>query len=443
MTFRISTSQSSHAIKKEERAILPILPSKEQQGFTWSPGLKTVLDIGSTKITCFVGQGLKNGGLRVLSWGWRRSEGISSGAIVDVLQLERVIRATVGDAERKISRRIKDVTVNLACGNPRSYHIDAFTTPNGREVNEEDIRDLYGQACHNALEPRRQIVHALPLGFNIDDSITVLNPCGQRCEKLMGKFHIIDAQTNAFQTLNAVLQKAELRIVGMLSNPIASGLAVLDHDERDLGATVVDMGAGTTTLAVFARGRVLYTRHIRIGGHHITRDIAQSLSIPIDMAERLKTLYGMAHASANDAFIPIALPLPHHNIVRQITRADLVRAIAPRVEETLEMLRYELDEAGLGRPAEGRVVLTGGGALLNGIDLVTAEILNRPVQIRSPMNIRGLPESSHPSIWTGFSTASGQLAWAVGAKDHFCLSEKNTAPQGIAWRITNLLKRKT
>ncbi len=438
----VPTPQRSPAVLQKGRAVLPILPSEEQQGFAWTPGLKTILDIGSTKTTCLIGQGLKNGGLRVLSWGWRRSEGISSGAVVDAFQLERVIRATVGDAERKISRRIRDVTVNLACGNPRSYHMDAFMAPNGREVTAEDIQHLYEQARHNAAEPDRRIVQAMPLGFSIDDSITVLNPCGQRCEKLIGKFHIVDAQVSALHTLDAVLRKAELRAVGMLSNPIASGLSVLDHDERDLGVTVVDMGAGTTTLAVFARGRVFYTRHIRVGGHHITRDIAQSLSISIDMAERLKTLYGVAYASADDASIPIALPLSHRNMVRQITRADLIRAIAPRVEETLEMLRYELDVAGLGRPAEGRVVLTGGGALLNGIDAVAAEILNRPVQVRSPAGIRGLPESDHPSIWAGFSTASGLLAWAAGARDRFCLPENETMPRGVAWRLANLLRRK-
>lgn len=435
-------SRQSQVVLQQSRAILPILPSEEQQGFTWTPGLKTVLDIGSTKTTCLIGQGLKNGGLRVLSWGWRRSEGINSGAIVDARKVERVIRATVGDAERKISRRIRDVTVNLSCGNPRSYHVDAYLAPGGREVGEEDIQYLYEQARHDAIETDRRLVHVMPLGFNVDDNITVLDPCGQRCEKLMGKFHVIDAQISPLHTLDAVLRKAELRAVDMLSSPIASGIAVLDHDERDLGVTVVDMGAGTTTLSVFARGRVLYTRHIRVGGHHITRDIAGYLSIPIETAERLKTLYGVACASSNDSSIPIALPLSHHNAVRQITRADLVRAIAPRVEETLEMLRHELDGAGLGRPAEGRVVLTGGGALLNGLDTVAAEILNRPVQVRSPSGIRGLPEADHPSIWAGFSTASGLLAWAAGARDSFCLPEKEIPQRGMGWRLARLLRRK-
>ncbi|MCL1511545.1 cell division protein FtsA [Parasaccharibacter sp. TMW 2.1884] len=443
MSRSVSPSRHYPPTPQQKRAVLPILPSEEQQGFVWTPGLKAVLDIGSTKTTCLIGQGLKNGGLRVLSWGWRRSEGVNSGAIVDTIQLERVIRATVGDAERKISRRIRDVTVNLACGTPRSYHVDTFLASNGREVTEDDILHLYGQARHEATEHDRRIVQAMPLGFNIDETLTVLNPCGQRCERLVGKFHIVDAQTSALHTLDAVLRKAELRAVDLLSNPIASGLAVLDHDERDLGVTVVDMGAGTTTLAVFARGRVLYTRHIRVGGDHITRDIAQSLSIQLETAERLKTLYGVAYASADDTSIPIALPVSHRNIVRQITRADLVRAIAPRVEETLEMLRYELDGAGLGRPAEGRVILTGGGALLNGIDAVAAEILNRPVQVRSPATIRGLPESDHPSIWAGFSTAAGLLAWAAGARDRFCLAEHEAAPRGIAWRFANFLRRKS
>ncbi|MCT6838884.1 MULTISPECIES: cell division protein FtsA [Bombella] len=425
-----------------DRAVLPILPSEEQKGFLWTPGLKAVLDIGSTKITCLIGQGLKNGGLRVLSWGWRRSEGVTSGAIVDTKQLERVIRATVGDAERKIHRHIRDVTVNLSCGKPRSYHLDAYLTPNGREVNDADVHTLYEQARYEAMEPDRRIVHAMPLGFNIDDSVTVLNPCGHQCERLMGKFHIIDAQTGVLHTLDNLLQRAELRAVDILSSPIASGIAVTDHDERDLGVTVVDMGAGTTTLAVFARGRVLYTRHLRVGSHHITNDIARALTIPIDAAERLKTLYGVAYASADDASLPIALPLPHHSGIRHITRADIVRAIAPRVEETLEMLRHELNGAGLGHPAEGPVILTGGGALLNGLDNVAAEILNRPIQVRPPTAIRGLPQSSHPSIWAGFSTAAGLLAWSAGARNSFCLADQNAPPRGFGKRLASLLRKK-
>ncbi|MCX5614365.1 cell division protein FtsA [Bombella saccharophila] len=442
MTSSLPSHTQAFPVPQQDRAVLPILPSEEQQGFVWTPGLKAVLDIGSTKITCLIGQGLKNGGLRVLSWGWRRSEGVNSGAIVDTAKLERVIRATVGDAERKISRRIRDVTVNLSCGAPRSYHLDTYLSPNGREVDEADLQELYEQARYDAIETDRRIIHAMPLGFNIDESITVLNPCGHQCERLMGKFHIIDAQTSVIHTLDAVLQRAELRAIDILSSPIASGIAVTDHDERDLGVTVVDMGAGTTTLAVFARGRVLYTRHIRVGSHHITRDIALALSIPIDAAERLKTLYGVAYASADDASLPIALPLSHHNGIRQITRADIVRAIAPRVEETLEMLRHELNGAGLGRPAEGRVVLTGGGALLNGLDSVAAEILNRPVQVRPPSGIRGLPESSHPSIWAGFSTAAGLLAWSAGARSSFCLAEQHAPTRGLGKRLAGLLRKK-
>lgn len=434
-----SSSNLPASPQQQGRAVLPILPPEERPGFKWKPGLKAVLDIGSTKTTCLIGQGLSNGGLRILSWGWRRTEGVNSGAIVDTAQLERVIRATVGDAEKKISRRISDVVVNLSCGNPQSYHVDTDMSLGGREVLPRDVRYLHEEARHNASYNGYDLVHTMPLGFNVDETMAVLDPCGHQCNNLIGKFHVIGAHTSALRTLSTVLHRAELRLSDVVSSPIASGIAVLDHDERELGVTVVDMGAGTTSLAVFAHGRVLYTSQLRVGGHHITRDIALSLSIPTDTAERLKTLHGVACASADDAVYRIPLPLSHNRGVRHITRAELVRAIAPRIEETLEMVRHELDVAGLGRPAEGRVVLTGGGALLTGLGPLAASIFNRPVRLGHPYNIHGLPEA--PPISAGFSTASGLLAWAVGARDSFCLPTQDEQSQGFAKRVVNFIRR--
>ncbi|GBQ04508.1 cell division protein FtsA [Saccharibacter floricola] len=444
MTALTMSSPSSSAAlpvssENENRAVLPLLPSEERPGFTWRPGIHAVLDIGSTKTTCLIGRGLSNGGVKVLGWGWRRSEGITSGAIVDTARVEAVIRATVGDAETQARRRIEEVIVNLSCGNPQSYHIDTAMTPGGREVTPKDVRSLLNHARQQAFYEGRSIVSTLPLGFNVDETPAVPDPCGHQCTELLGKFHLIDANTSALRTLSTVLHRAELRLNGLVSSPFASGLSVLDHDERDLGVTVVEMGAGTTSLAVFSHGRLLHTAQLRIGGHHITRDIAAALSVHTDVAEWLKTMHGAAQPVADDEHHIIRLPVSHGRSLERISRARLVSIIAPRIEETLEMTRHYLDNAGLGRLAEGRVVLTGGASLLSGLGPVAARIFGRQVRMGQPHMIYGLPESA--AISAGFSTVSGLLTWACGADESFCLPEDDSPPSGIMKRLVNLISR--
>lgn len=421
------------------RAVLPLLPEEQPPGFAWRPGVKAVLDIGSTKMTCLIGRALANGSLQVLGWGWRRSEGVTSGAIVDTRRAEAVIRATVGDAEKQAGRRIDELVVNLSCGNPLSYHVDTEMLVGGREITPEDVRDLLDDARYRAFHEERRIVHTLPLGFNVDETPAVLDPCGHQCAHLLGKFHLIDASTSALRTLSTVLQRADLRLAGLVSSPLASGLAVLDHDERDLGVTVVEMGAGTTSLAVFSHGRLLHTAQLRVGGHHITRDIASALSVHTDTAEWLKTMHGAAQPVSDDDHHIIRLPATHGSAMARLPRSRLVSIIAPRIEETLEMARHALDSANLGRLADGRVVLTGGASLLNDLGPVAARVFGRQVRLGRPRGIHNLPENS--SISAGFSTASGLLSWAAGAEDAFCLPEEEILNRGVMKRLVNFVRR--
>lgn len=423
----------------QERHILPLLPLEKQKGFAWKPGIFSVLDLGSTKAMCLIGRGLRNGSLEILGWGWRRSEGITSGSIVDTKQAEAVIRATVGDAEKMAGERADHLTVNLSCGNPFSQHVDVVATLGGQEVTEEDIHALTEQARLKARHNERTIIHTLPLGFKVDETQAVFNPCGHLCTHLTGKFHIIDANSTILRTLDTVLQRAELNLSALVCSPFASGMAALEHDERELGITLIEMGAGTTSLAVFSHGKMLHSAQIRVGGHHITRDIASALSVSIETAEWLKTRHGAAQPVSDDEQHLIALPTGRGTMIQRIPRSKLVSVIAPRIEETLEMVRHSLETAGLGNLAKDRIVLTGGGALLNDLGPVAARIFGRQVRIGQPRNILNLPDTS--SISTGFSTAAGLLAWAAGADRHFCAPEENPSSQKILKRLVNLVRR--
>ncbi|NVN13354.1 cell division protein FtsA, partial [Nguyenibacter vanlangensis] len=335
----------------------------------WRQGVFGVLDIGSTKIMCLIGRGESDGTLRVLGHGWRRSHGVRSGGIVDLRDAEAAIRAAVGQAEDMAERRLDNVYVNLSCGHPESRLFNVRWPVGGREITESDVRRVVTEGRMRAMSEGRSILHTMPLDFSVDETAGVADPRGHLCDQLTSRLHVIDASTTALRNLETVLTRAELKIEELVSAPLASGLAVLDADERELGVTVVDMGGGTTSIAIFGEGQLLHTACLPVGGMHVTRDIAHVLSTSPDSAEWLKTMYGSAELSADDDLdlLPVQLIGDDDNHFVKVSRAKVVSIIRPRIEETLEMVRDRLESAGVGRAADGRVVLTGGASLLDGV----------------------------------------------------------------------------
>lgn len=401
----------------------------------------SVLDIGSTKIVCLIGRGEPDNTIRILGHGWRRSHGVRSGGIVDLREAESAIRAAVAQAEDMATERRDSIFVNLSCGHPESRHINARWPIGGREITKTDVSRIIAEARARALSEGRSAIHTLPLDYAVDDTQEVLDPRGHLCDLLSARLHVIDANTTALRNLEAVLSRVELKIEGMVSSPLASGLAVMNEDERNLGATVVDMGGGTTSIGVFGEGRLLHTATIPVGGLHITRDIAHGLSTSIDNAERLKTIHGSAELLAGDDHDPILVQLigdnDHHYV--KIPRAKIVSIIHPRVEETLEMVRDRLEMAAVGPASNGRVILTGGGSLLEGIGPMAARILNRQVRLGRPRRIVGLPEN--PATWPMFSTSAGLLAWAAGAADEMGEPDTRDArPDSLVRRFVDFIR---
>lgn len=422
--------------------ILSLPPADEPNGPRgWRTGIFGVLDIGSTKMTCLIGRGEADGSLRVLGYGWRRSRGIRNGAIVDLREAEQAIRATVGQAEEAADRRLDDITVNLSCGQPESRLFNARMPIGGREVMESDMDRVVAEGQARAHTEGRTVIHTLPIGYAVDETTGIVDPRGQVCEQLIARLHVVDAGTTAVRTLDSVLMHAELKMTNLVSSPFASGLSVLDEDERELGATVVEMGGGTTSLAVFGEGMLLHTAHLPVGGLHVTRDLAGMLSTSLENAERLKTMFGSAELSSEDGgdMLPLQMIGEDAASLTKVSRARLVSAIRPRVEETLELVRDRLDTAGFGRTGRERVVLTGGASLLEGIGPMAARILDRPIRLGRPLNISGLPEGAAASA--GFSTASGLLAWAAGADRNFHDADSpEPRSNGILKRLVHFIR---
>ena len=407
------------ALNRTPREILPLPPEETSKPRVWRNGVFGALDIGTTKMTCLIGKGEPDGSIQVLGYGWRRSHGIRSGSIVDIREAEAAIRATVGQAEEAAERRMDSLVVNLSCGHPRSRLIDAHLPIGGREVTDGDVQRLIADGQARAWSEGRDVIHTLPIGYVVDSMPGIADPRGHQCEQLATKLHVVDMNSSALRTLDTVLQHSELKLDGLVSSPFASGVSVLADEERDLGVTVVEMGGGTTSLAVFCEGKLIHTAQIPVGGLHVTRDIAGVLSTSLETAERLKTMYGAAQLGSDDQREILSVPLigEGRDRLARIPRSKVISVIQPRVEETLELVRHALDNAGLGRLANGRVVLTGGASLMEGIVPVATRILARPVRMGKPLNVHGLPEIAAASA--GFSTAAGLLAWAAGADRDF------------------------
>ena len=373
-----------------------------------------VLDIGTTKIVCIIGRVESDGSPRVLGFGWQRGRGVRAGGITDIEEAERAIRAAVGQAENEADIRLRSVIVNLSCGAPESRLFNVQWPVGGRAVTEADLRRVLLEGRARAASEGRDIIHALPLAFSADDAQGVADPRGLHCETLVARLHVVDALKTALLTLGACVARCDLEVAEMVSAPMAAGMATLVEDERLLGATVLDMGGGTTGMAVFAEGQLLHTAQLPVGGQHVTNDIARVLSTPVAHAERLKTLYGSASASPDDdrELLPVPLVGEEEHQIAKVPRSMVVNIIRPRLEETFEMVRERLEGSGLGRAAGTRVVLAGGASQLSGAREMAARILGRQVRLGRPAAPRGLPDSA---TGPAFATAVGLLAWAGGA----------------------------
>ncbi|MDT7950576.1 MAG: cell division protein FtsA [Acetobacteraceae bacterium] len=373
-----------------------------------------VLDVGTTKVCCLIGRTDPDGTMRVIGSAMRASRGVRAGGIVDLDAASHSIAGVVGEAEDKAGQRIEHYWVNLSCGQPESRLYTVEWPVGGRAVTEHDLRRVVQEGGRRALLAGREIIHVVPLMFAVDETQGVLDPRRMHCDQLKARLHVIDAAASAVHNLMATIGRCKLQLEEFVSSPLASGLATLVEDERQLGTTVIDMGGGTTGMAVFSEGQLLHTAHLRIGGLHITKDIAQGLSTPLAQAERLKTLYGSAQPSPDDEreMLPISLVGEEEHDVHKIPRSRVISIIVPRLEETFEMVRAQLDAAGVAREAGHRVVLTGGASQMPGLRDMATRMLGGQVRLGKPAHLRGLPDlASGPA----FATASGLLAWASGA----------------------------
>lgn len=348
----------------------------------------------------------------MLGVGHHASTGVRNGLIVNMEAAQASILTAVTAAEEHAGERIRDVVVNVSGGSPESHIYELEVPIAGHEIGDADLRRVHSQQLDIEQREDRRLIHRIPVGYTIDGNNGVRDPRGMYGQTLGSRMHIITAAAGALRNMTTCVAKCHLDISDIVASSYAAGLACLVEDEMDLGVTLVDMGAGATTIAVFYDGNIVYSDAIPVGGAHVTNDIARGLSTPLFHAERMKTLYGSCIPSASYEREVIDVPLigeEHQHNPNHVPRSMLVGIIRPRMEETFELVRGRLEEAGVDRISGRRLVLTGGGSLLTGAKELAALVLEKQVRMGRPLRLSGLAEATSGPA---FSTCAGLLRFA-------------------------------
>jgi cell division protein FtsA len=391
--------------------------------------LLSVLDVGTSKIACLIARLIpmetsevlrgRTHRCRILGIGHQRSRGIKAGVVIDMQEAENAVRLAVDAAERMAGVLVESVIVSVTGGRLRSQHYDAKVAVGGKAVGEQDVKRVLEAATAAAERDGRAVLHSLPVGFALDGARGICDPKGMIGDQLGVDLHLVGCETSAVRNLMLAIERCHLGIEALVATPYAAGLSALVDDEAEMGVGLIEMGGGTTSVGVFADGRLMHVDAVAVGGHHITMDIARGLTTRLSDAERLKTLYGSCLVAPSDDRDTIAVVAaaddgeqPAH-----LPRSALTRIIRPRVEEILELVRDRLKQVGFGAHAGRRLVMTGGASQLTGMADLAGAILSPQVRIGRPLGIQGLPESAKSPA---FAAAVGLLVYPqVAAIEHF------------------------
>ncbi|MFN3364560.1 MAG: cell division protein FtsA [Allorhizobium sp.] len=381
----------------------------------------SVLDVGSTKVVCMIGRLTprqeslvlpgRTHSIEIIGIGHQRSRGVKSGVIADLDAAESVVRLAVDAAERMAGITVDSLIVNISAGRLASDVYTATIDLGGQEVQGADLRKVLISASQQSQRQDRAILHSLATGYSLDGERGIRDPLGMFGDVLGVDMHVVTAERAMLKNIELCVNRAHLSVEGMVATPYASGLSALVDDEVELGCAAIDMGGGTTTISVFAEGKLVHTDAIGLGGHHVTTDLARGLSTRIDDAERLKVVHGSALSNGADERELISIPPigeDDRDQPTQVPRALVTRIVSARIEETLELIRDRIQASGFSPVVGKRVVLTGGASQLTGLPETARRILARNVRIGRPMGVSGLPVAAKGPA---FSTAVGLMIY--------------------------------
>ena len=402
-----------------------------------------ILDIGTSKVAAAVvatDPTDRNTPAKIIGLGLQRSKGVKAGVLTDLDEAEMAVRAAISQAERSANVTLESVSVSVSCGRLKSAHFSASADIHSGVVTDDDISRMLAGGRAYAERDGRTLLHMNQLGYRLDGAEGVRDPKGLAARHLLAHLHTVTADEAPLRNLLLLIERCYLTCDGLVATPYASALAATTEEERDIGITCIDLGAGTSSISMFADGRFIGADVVPVGSQHITFDIAKALQTPLVEAERIKTLYGTLVSAQSDEHESFSYPLAGEDdgTSYQTTKARLTDIIRPRVAQILGLVRERLAQNGASAYAGDRVVLTGGASQLLGSQEFTANQLGKPVRAGRPQSFPGLPESlSGPQFaaLAGLAIAAGQSESQFGA-----YRDRAASAQGYFGRVGSWLK---
>jgi len=391
----------------------------------------TGLDVGTTKVCAVIGE-VTPTGVDVIGIGQHPSRGLRKGVVTNVESTVEAIKKAVSEAEQAAGVEVDAVFVSIGGGHLRGVNSQGVVAIQGRtrEVTAIDVARAVDASRAVSLPPDREILHALTQGFTVDDQDGVREPVGMLGSRLGVSVHLVAGAATAVQNVVRSVNRAGLTVEDVVLQALASGESVLTPDERELGVLLIDVGGGTTDVALFRDGAVWHTEVIPLGGDHIANDIAVGLRTPPPSAEELKKLFGCAQASLVLEDETVEVPSIGGRKPRVLSRQTLARIVQARVEEILTLVARGVSQAGLDDAATAGVVVTGGATVMEGVPELAETILDLPVRRGIPKWVGGLYEQvEHPA----FSTAVGLVLFGARRERPVATASRLTAMGGEGW----------
>lgn len=373
------------------------------------------LDIGTTKVVCIVGEvnpgaGSEDSQIDIIGFGQSPSTGLRKGVVINIESTVEAIRKAVKEAENMAGIKIHSAYVGIAGTHIKSFNSSGVVAVKDKEITEHDVQRVIEAAQAVVIPQDREVLHVIPQEFIIDDQDGIRDPVGMNGVRLEAKVHIVTGAISTAQNLIKCANRAGIQVTKLCLQPIASSSAVLSSDEKELGVALVDIGGGTTDIAIFREGALLHTSVLPVGGVHITNDISVGVRASIDAAEKIKINHGCALASIVKEDETIEVPAVGEGKSRVVSRKILAEIIEPRVEEIFSLIQNEITRSGYSDVLAAGMVLTGGTTLLQGMIELGDFFFEIPLKRGVPIRLGGLKEVVNSPK---FSTAVGLLKYGA------------------------------
>ncbi|MBE9520850.1 MAG: cell division protein FtsA [Proteobacteria bacterium] len=374
------------------------------------------LDVGTTKISTVIGEVLE-GRVDIIGIGTHPSIGLKKGVVVNIESTVHSIRMAVEEAEEMAGCEIDTVCVGIAGSHIKGFNSPGIVGIKNREIRQDDIDRVIDAARAVNISQNQQIIHVLPQEFMVDDHTGIQDPLGMTGVRLVTNVHIVTGDATSVHNLVMCCNRADLKVADIVLESLASANAVLSREEMDLGVALLDIGGGTSDLAIFSGGTIKHTYELGLGGNNLTNDLSVGLRTPFQEAERLKNIYGSALTSLIDGDNIIEVPTVGDRKPRRVKQKIMGEILEPRIEEMLIILNQEMIDSSYKDRQNAGVVICGGTALLDNIVDLAEQIFDLPVRIGYPRNIKELPENiNSPQQATGVGLVLYASRHASGKK---------------------------